>query len=132
MKSDPIYPFGHGLSYTDFRYSNLKIENNSAYDEVKIDISVDVKNTGDCLGKEVCQLYVRDMIGSVVRPMQELKDFSKVELKPGQTRTIRFSLDADKLACTGLDMQKKVEPGEFSIKIGSSSQDGLEGTFEIK
>lgn len=132
VKSEPIYPFGHGLSYTQFTYSNLKIENKGAAKKVDILVTVDVANTGSHVGKEVCQLYVQDVIGSVVRPVRELKDFVKVELKPGQTQTIQFILNSEKLAFTGKDMVKKVEPGDFKIRVGTSSASGLEGGFRLE
>jgi beta-glucosidase len=131
-KSDPLYDFGHGLSYTQFEYSNLKIDNKATVKDGYISITFDVTNIGKRTGKEVCQLYVKDMIGSVVRPDKELKDFVKLELKPGQTRNVRFVLNIDKLAFTGKDMLKTVEPGEFKVTVGTSSKTGLEGGFSLK
>jgi beta-glucosidase len=131
-ESDPLYHFGHGLSYTQFKYSNLKIDNKATVKDGNISITFDVTNAGGRTGKEVCQLYVKDVIGSVVRPAKELKDFVKLELKPGQTKNIRFVLGVDKLAFTGIDMLKTVEPGEFKVTVGTSSKDGLEGDFSLK
>jgi len=130
-KSTPLYPFGFGLSYTRFAYGNLKIENWGSARDVDVTVCFDVTNTGDRAGKEVCQLYVRDVIGSVTRPAKELKDFVKVELKPGETRALRFKLTTDKLAFTGMDMKWTAEPGDFEVLVGGSSQEGLKGSFRL-
>jgi beta-glucosidase len=130
--SKPLFPFGHGMSYTKFEYSNLKIEPKevSIKDEVKI--SVDVKNIGSMKGEEVVQLYINDVIASTTRPVKELKGFKKVTLEPGEKKTITFILSTNLLAFYNKDMNLVVEPGVFKVFIGSSSEDiRLEGEFTV-
>jgi len=131
-KIEPLFPFGHGLSYTSFEYSDLEIGSTKAEDSVEI--TVDVKNTGKREGKEVVQLYVCDVESSLVRPEKELKAFKKVALKPGETKTIHFSLGKDALSY--YDPRRKqwiAEAGEFEILIGSSSRDiRARGSFSLK
>jgi beta-glucosidase len=120
----PLFPFGHGLSYTDFEYSNLKIRPRQAKSGQDIIISVGIRNTGTRAGKEVVQVYVRDLISIVPRPPKELKAFRKVNLLPGETRKIRFKLGREALAFFHPILKKwVVEPGEFEVCLGSSSRD---------
>lgn len=121
MPATPLFPFGYGLSYTEFKYSNLSVE----VDEEKgrIVVSVDVENVGDREGDEVVQLYIRDVVSRVARPVKELKGFKRVTLKPGEKKTVVFKLTLDDLAYFGPDMRRVVEPGEFKIMVGSSSED---------
>jgi beta-glucosidase len=122
----PLYPFGYGLSYTKFEYSNLKI--NDA-DPSNIKISVTIKNTGKYSGEEVAQLYIRDKVASIVRPVRELKGFQKIKLNANESRTIEFILTDKELGFytdTGIFI---VEPGEFDVMVGTSSEDGLAGKF---
>ncbi|MGQ1783598.1 MULTISPECIES: glycoside hydrolase family 3 N-terminal domain-containing protein [unclassified Saccharicrinis] len=119
-KNAPLYPFGFGLSYTNFEYTDLQISDSTMAVNGKITASISVKNTGEIKGKEVVQLYIKDLYGSVVRPMQELKGFQKIELNPGESKTITFEITPDMLAMTGLDMAKKVETGSFEVRIGSN------------
>jgi len=131
MPGTPMFPFGHGLSYTTFRYSNLRIEGDLEKGNVRV--SVDVENTGDREGDEVVQLYVRDLVASVVRPFMELKGFKRVALKPGERQTVTFKLSPDNLAFPGPDMRRVVEPGAFEVLVGSSSADiRLRGVFYVK
>ena len=132
-KIEPLFPFGHGLSYTDFKYSNLKINPAETKAGDKIKISIDVKNTGKVAGKEVVQLYVSDILSSVPRPPKELKAFQKISLLPSETKTVRFTLDKEALAFYDPALKKWVaEPGKFEIQVGSSSRDiRVRGKFTL-
>jgi beta-glucosidase len=120
---DPLFTFGFGLSYTTFEYSNMKVSKTKfgAKDEILID--VDVKNTGSCEGKEVVQLYIRDMVSSVETPVIQLKGFEKINLKPGEIKTVRFKIGPKDLSLWNVDMKFITEPGEFEIMIGRSADD---------
>lgn len=123
-KLAPLFPFGHGLSYTTFEYSNLTVDKKRLEDTEKLTVSVNVKNTGTRQGKEIVQLYVHDMESSVIRPEQELKGFDKVELAPGEVKTITFDLDHRSFAYYDVELKDwVVESGEFEIRIGKSSRD---------
>lgn len=122
-KQSPRYPFGHGLSYTGFAYGGLKIDKLSAADDGLFAVTLEVSNTGARAGDEVVQLYLRDLVASVVRPVKELKDFRKIRLEPGQTQTVRFLIDRDKLSFFNERLQWVAEPGEFDLMIGASSAD---------
>jgi len=130
MPGTPLFPFGHGLSYTRFEYQNLQI----AVDEKggKVKVSFDLTNVGDRVGDEVAQLYLRDLVSSVARPLRELKRFKRVTLKPGETITVTFELTLDDLAFYDIHMRRIVEPGEFEVMVGSSCEDiRLRGRFTI-
>jgi len=130
--SKPLFPFGHGLSYTSFEYSSLKVSPEKIGPAGKVEISFNVKNTGDLRGDEVAQLYVQDEVASVTRPAMELKGFKRVTLNPGEEKRITFRLSVDQLAFYDQDMRFIVEPGRFNIMIGSSSEDiRLTGSFEV-
>jgi beta-glucosidase len=121
---EPLFPFGFGLSYTSFDYSNIILNTDEYKQGDEITVAVDVQNTGQRTGKEVVQLYIRDLISSLIRPDKELKRFAKVNLEPGEKKTVKFTLNADDLAFyDDADMCWRVEPGEFEILIGSSSRD---------
>ncbi|MCG8385816.1 MAG: glycoside hydrolase family 3 C-terminal domain-containing protein [Cytophagales bacterium] len=124
-ESTPLYPFGFGLSYTTFEYANIKLSREKAALGSTVTASVEVTNTGDRLGEEVVQLYIRDKLSSVTRPVKELKGFQKVALKPGETKTVRFQVNPEMLSFYNLQMDWGVEPGEFEVMIGRSSQDHL-------
>lgn len=131
MPGSPLFPFGHGLSYTRFQYSNLKINANE--DTGDVEISFDLRNAGERTGDEVAQLYIHDVVASVARPLKELKRFKRVTLAPGESTTITFHLTPDDLAFYDINMRKVVEPGEFEVMIGSSSADiRLRGKFSVK
>jgi beta-glucosidase len=117
-KYDPLFPFGHGLSYTTFNYSNLKLSSKKIKADDKLIVSVDVENTGRLKGKEVVQLYLTDLYGSVSRPNKQLKGFEKIELNPGEKKTVQFTIDKSHLSFIGIDNKRIVEPGEFTVTIG--------------
>lgn len=121
-ESSVLYPFGFGLSYTDFEYSNLAIEKSKIKIGEQVNLSLELKNTGQYKGKEIVQLYIRDMVSSVTRPIKELKNFKKVGLNPGQTKKVKFQLSSNDLKFYDKNMDYVLEPGEFEIMIGSSSQ----------
>ncbi len=127
----PMFPFGYGLSYTTFEYSNLKISADSLKSNETLIVSFDLKNTGDCKGTEVAQLYVQDIIGSTTRPVRELKRFSRVTLEAGETKTVTFELPMQDMAFFNLNMEKVVEPGDFRLWVGGSSEANLEAGFIV-
>jgi beta-glucosidase len=127
----PLFAFGHGLSYTEFRYDNVAVSADEIAIGDTIVISADLTNAGDVAAEEVAQLYVRDLAGSIVRPVRELKGFQRVQLKPGQTVSVSFELHTDDLAFYGRDMQLAAEPGEFHAWIGGSSEADLQVGFRI-
>ena len=118
---EPLFPFGHGLSYTTFEYANLSV---AATSSTSATARIDITNTGDREGDEVVQLYVRDEYASVVRPAMELKRFQRLTLKPGESRTVTFNLEKDAFALYDPETSDwVVEPGTFEIMVGSSSRD---------
>ena len=130
LPGTPLFPFGHGLSYTQFKYENLRIEVDQ--NTGTVNIAFDLENVGDIEGDEVVQLYLRDVVASVARPVKELKRFKRITLKPGEKKTITFKLTADDLAFYDINMRRVVEPGEFEVLIGASSEDiRLKGSFRI-
>jgi beta-glucosidase len=133
MPPTPLWEFGFGLSYTKYEYSNLKINPSETGPYGNINISIDIKNTGTSDGKEIVQLYIRDLIATVTVPVKELKGFDKVSLKAGEQKTVNFTIKHDDLALYNKYMAKVVEPGTFEVLVGSSSQDiRARGNFEIK
>lgn len=124
--NDPLYPFGYGLSYTKFGYSDLQIDTS---DNENINISVTVENTGEMAGEEVVQLYIRDLVASVVRPVKELKGFQKILLQPGESKTVEFTLTSEELGFYNSVGKFLVEPGDFDVMVGTNSQTGLTGSF---
>lgn len=132
LKNSPKFPFGYGLSYTSFEYSNLKLSKNKIKSTEKIEVSLTVNNSGKVAGEEVVQLYLRDKVGSVVRPIIELKDFQKIKLNSGETKTVKFIINKEKLSFYNANLQWIAEPGDFDIMIGSSSADiRLRDSFEL-
>ncbi len=127
----PLFPFGYGLSYTTFTYSNIKVSSSRFTKDQRIAISVDVENTGKRSGDEVVQLYLRDDVASVTRPVKELKGFRKITVDPGKKKTVEFIVTPDALSFYGLEMQKIVEPGTFTAYVGGNSVDCKEITFEV-
>jgi beta-glucosidase len=129
---EPLYPFGHGLSYTTFEYRRLQLSAERIDPAGSIEIGVDIKNTGDRFGQEVVQLYIQDVLSSVSRPILELRGFSKVGLDPGRSKTVKFLLRPEDLALHNIWLERLVEPGEFKVLIGSSSEDiRLRGHFFV-
>lgn len=118
---EPLFPFGHGLSYTQFEYSDLRIEKLELDNSVRL--SVKIKNTGKLTGKEVVQVYINDIVSSVTTPIKVLKEFRKTEVKPSKTITVKFSIPISELGLWDKNMDYVVEPGEFEVMIGSSSED---------
>ncbi|MFP4059144.1 MAG: glycoside hydrolase family 3 N-terminal domain-containing protein [Bacteroidota bacterium] len=118
-----IYPFGFGLSYTTFEFSDLYLEKDTISKDENLGISVQVTNTGSVPGAEVVQLYVRDLVSSVTRPMKQLKDFDRVYLEPGESAIVKLEITPEKLAFYNRDMKLEVEPGQFEIMVGNSSRD---------
>jgi beta-glucosidase len=119
----PLYPFGHGLSYTTFQYSGLKITPATIRPNGTTDVQVTITNTGAVAGAEIAQLYVTDVVSSVTTPGIALKGFSRVVLQPGESRVVHFHLGHDELALWNREMKHVVEPGEFKVMAGASSAD---------
>jgi beta-glucosidase len=123
----PLYAFGHGLSYTQFEYSQLKIYSNK--NEVTVDVTV--TNTGERVGEEVAQLYLRDRVASITRPTKELKGFKKFKLNQGESKTVRFVLSDPELGFYNNQGDFVVEPGDFDIMVGGSSTNGIKDSFTL-
>ncbi len=132
LLNSPKFPFGFGLSYTTFQYSDLKLSKQKMKSNETIEVTITLTNTGKFIGEEVVQLYLRDKVGSVIRPIIELKDFKKINLEVGETKTIKFIIDNQKLAFYNDQLEFKSEVGEFDLMIGSSSSDiRLRSNFEL-
>ena len=127
----PLFPFGHGLSYTTFSYSPVTIEPAVIAPDARAVVSVDVTNSGDRAGDEIVQLYVRDDVASVTRPLLELKAFERLTFGPGETRRVAFEIGADELSLLDRDFRRVVEPGTFTVFVGTSSADLQEATLEV-
>lgn len=128
----PLYPFGFGLSYTSFAYENINVNPEQINRNGNVMVSVDVTNTGKVAGEEIVQLYIQDKVASVTRPVKELKDFTKINLQPGEKSTVHFTLSHEQLAFHNLDMKWTIEPGIFHVFVGGNSQDLLQTEFELK
>ena len=128
----PLYPFGFGLSYTSFEYSNLLLENNRLSHDDSLKVSIDLSNTGNYMGTEVVQLYIRDMVASITRPVKELKDFRRVSIDPGKKVSVHFTLPVSELGFYDAKGNYKVEPGKFRVWIGGSSDSGLSEDFLLE
>jgi len=132
VSNDPLFPFGFGLSYTTFDYKNLKLSDSSLTADGQLKVSVEVTNSGNYDGAEVVQLYTRDMVGSVTRPVKELKGFQKVFLKKGETRTVEFTLTEKDLRFYNSELKLTSESGDFKVFVGTSSAQTLEAGFVLK
>lgn len=128
---EPLFPFGYGLSYTTFKYSNVKLSSTSLKDDDVLKVTFDLENTGKYEATEVAQLYVRDKVGSVTRPVKELKRFTRISLKPGEKKNVTFELPVSELAFWDINMNKIVEPGDFSLWVAPDSQSGEEISFKV-
>lgn len=131
-ESAPLYPFGYGRSYTAFEYKNLKITPAEIPSDGSAEASVDVTNTGRMRGDEIVQLYIRDVVSFPTRPVMELKDFARISLNPGETQTVRFLVGPDKLESSGVDMKRRVQPGNFEIMAGKSSVEFLKAVLKVR
>lgn len=129
--NSPLYPFGYGLSYTTFNYSEIKLNNTAFNSSEQIIASVDITNTGDRDGEEIVQLYVRDLVGDVTRPVKELKSFRKVLIRKGETITVTFTLRLMDLSYYHQDMSYRYDPGDFMIFIGTNSADTKQSQFTV-
>lgn len=129
--NEPLYPFGHGLSYTKFEYSGLHLSAASFQIGQQLEVSFNIKNTGAFTGREVAQLYIRDMVGSSTRPVMELKDFALVDLKTGESKKVTFTIDQKTLQFHTANNKWEAEPGDFKVFIGGSSATSLEGDFAL-
>ncbi|MCL4141324.1 UNVERIFIED_CONTAM: hypothetical protein GTU68_014126 [Idotea baltica] len=132
VKNEPLFPFGYGLSYTTFSYGDVALSAKEMSTTDKITASVIVTNTGDYDGKEVVQLYIRDKVGSVTRPVKELKGFKKIFLKKGESKTVRFTISIDDLKFYNSELNLVAEPGDFEIAIAGSSDFEFKNEFSLK
>ena len=121
--STPLYPFGYGLSYTEYEYSDLSLSSSEMSEDGSIKVFVNVTNKGSMAGCEIVQLYLRDCFSQVTRPVKELKDFTRVDLEPGESKTVEFTITPDKLMFLDKGMKPIVEEGEFIVMVGPSSAD---------
>ena len=129
--TEPLFPFGYGLSYTTFEYSNLKITKPKIKSDEETTVTVDVKNTGKVRGDEIAQMYIRDDVGSVTRPIKELKDFTRISLEPNETKQVTFKITPSKLAFYNREMKRVVEPGTFQIMVGGNSVNLMNQQLEV-
>jgi len=123
VSNEPLYPFGYGLSYTKFEYGDLKLSSSEAKGNQSVTASITLKNTGKYDGSEVVQLYIRDLVGTVTRPVKELKDFQKITLKAGESKDVSFTITPEELKFYNADLKYDWEPGEFVIMVGGNSRD---------
>ncbi|WP_208588618.1 beta-glucosidase BglX [Gracilibacillus suaedae] len=132
IPNEPLFPFGFGLSYTNYQYSDLSLSTDHLTANGEIEVSVKVENVGSTKGEEVVQLYVRDLVGEVVRPLKELKAFQKITLNPGEEREITFSLTEEQLRYYHEDLSFKSDKGKFQVFVGPNSKECLEQSFELR
>ena len=130
--NEPLYPFGYGLSYTTFEYGDLTLSAAEMSADQAIIAKVTVTNTGKVAGEEVVQLYLRDLVGTITRPVKELKGFEKIALAPGESKTVEFTIDNEMLSFYNDDLQFGSEPGEFSVMVGTNSRDVKAQNFFLK
>lgn len=132
VRNDPLYPFGYGLSYTTYQYGELKLDSKTMSPDGQITVTIPVTNTGNRDGIEVVQLYIRNVVGSIARPVKELKGFQRLSLKAGETATATFTIDASKLKFYNYDLKEVVEPGEFDVMVGPNSRDLKRATITVQ
>ena len=130
-RNEPLYPFGYGLSYTTFNYGNVQLSRNKMNSKEKITASVEVTNTGNYDGKEIVQLYIRDLVGSITRPVKELKGFQKIEFKKGETKKVSFDISIEDLKFYNSDLKFVAEEGKFELYIGTNSDTKNKNEFEL-
>ncbi len=130
--NSPLYPFGYGLSYTTFSYGKMRLDHNTMSEDGEIKVSVDVTNSGSMDADEVVQLYIRDLVASVSRPVKELKDFQRVSLKAGETKTVTFTINAEKLKFYNSNLKWVCEPGDFQVMVGPNCRDVQTETFTME
>jgi beta-glucosidase len=134
MSTKPLYHFGYGLSYTTYEYSDLQLSKSEIATDENIEASVTITNTGKRDGVEIAQLYIKDCVSSVTRPVKELKGFERVALKAGESKRVTFTITPEHLEYYDLNMNRIVEPGTFKVMVGGSSRnkDLLTAEFEVK
>ena len=132
IPNEPLYPFGYGLSFTKFDYSNLQLSGNEMKKDGTLKVNITIKNSGDYDGDEVVQLYIRDFVGSIVRPVKELKGFQRINLKVGESKIIQFTLTSKDLSFYDENGNTKLEAGKFGVFVGGNSKQTLNATFELK
>jgi beta-glucosidase len=130
--NDPLYPFGYGLSYSTFTYGDVRLDKQVITNQDKLTISCTVKNTGSIAGEEVVQLYLRDIVGSVTRPVKELKGFQKIMLAPGESKDVQFTISTADLSFYKRDMTFGTEPGKFLVFVGGNSRDTKQAEFRLE
>ncbi|MBC7417203.1 MAG: beta-glucosidase BglX [Pedobacter sp.] len=131
VSNEPLYPFGFGLSYTTFNYSDLKLSSNNLRSGKAITATISVTNSGKMAGKEVVQMYIQDLVGSSTRPVKELKGFQKISLNPGETKEVSFKISENDLKFYNADLKYVAEPGDFKVFIGTNSADVKEANFKL-
>lgn len=131
-KKDALYPFGFGLSYTTFEYGELEIPEEVLNSGNPIEVSVSISNTGEMQGKEIVQLYIRDLVASTTRPVKELKAFEMVHLAPGETKSVTFQINEEMLQFYSANRKWESEAGEFEVMIGGNSRDLQNVKFSLK
>lgn len=129
--ASPLFPFGFGISYTSFKYNELKLSTQKLKIGGELIVTCNISNTGNFEGDEIVQLYTRDLVGSLTRPVKELKGFQRISLKPGEEKSVRFSLNTNDLSFWNADMNKVTEPGDFNLWVGGSSNSGLKADFSV-
>ena len=132
VDNEPLYPFGYGLSYTTFQYSDIALSTPVMGQNGSTTAVVTVTNTGKRDGAEVVQLYIRDLVGSITRPVKELKGFERIHLKKGESKQVTFTITPELLKFYNYDIQYVYEPGEFHVMIGPNSRDVKTTSFELK
>jgi beta-glucosidase len=132
VSNDPLYPFGFGLSYTTFTYGEIGLSAKEISSQEKITVTCKITNTGAIAGEEVVQLYVQDVVGSVTRPVKELKRFQKIKLMPGESKDVSFTLTSEDLSFYKRDMTWGTEPGQFNVFVGGNSRDVKKTDFVLK
>ena len=131
MSNDPLYPFGYGLSYTTFSYGDIHLDNDILENNGSIHASIDITNTGNYDAEETVQLYIQDLVGSVTRPVKELKGFQKIFLKKGERKTVKFEIRVDDLKFFDSALNYVAEPGDFNVYIGPNSRDVKVKAFKL-